>query len=425
MHKHRSLTRIKGVAGTYWSRLSAFHPNARLYLASVILTGAAMGIYRLLFNFYILSQGYDEALLGALVTINSMTALIAAIPMGYLSDRLGRKISLIASGTLVALSIVVMVLWPATSTFIAMNMFIGLAQSLSNVTMGPFLMENSSEKERTYLFSFSSGFMMASAFFGNWLGGYLPTWMATLRHTTPTSTAAYGGALLIIAGCAAGGILPLFLLQTARSGQRSAFAPIHYFRKQKGLLTRLVLPMLVTSIGAGLIMPFMNIFFREVHRQPDPVIGSMFAWGSLAMGLGLMIAPPLADRFGKIQIVVVTQGLSIPFLAILGFSPWFGPCATAYFIRLALMNMSGPIYQTYVMERVESSARGTVASLVSMANSFGWAFSPVISGWLQVTYGFNPVFSATILLYILSVYLYWAYFWRGKQAENQFVPSSS
>ena len=54
---------------------------------------------------------------------------------------------------------------------------------------------------------------------------------------------------------------------------------------------------------------FMNVFFRQEHHQSDPVIGSLFAWGSLAMGVGLLLAPPLADRMGKIQLVVVTQTL--------------------------------------------------------------------------------------------------------------------
>jgi MFS family permease len=62
------------------------------------------------------------------------------------------------------------------------------------------------------------------------------------------------------------------------------------------------------------------------------------------------------------------------------------------------------------MEKVEPSARATVASLVSMANNFGWAFSPTISGWFQVKYGFAPAYLGTILMYALSVYLYWRYF---------------
>ena len=180
------------------------------------------------------------------------------------------------------------------------------------------------------------------------------------------------------------------------------------------MLGKLILPMLVTSIGAGLLMPFMNVFFRVVYHQSDPVIGTIMAWGALAMGIGLMIAPPIADRMGKIQLVVVTQGLSIPFLALLGFAPWFWLSGMAYYVRIALMNMSTPVYQTFVMEKVEPDARATVASLVSMSNSFGWAFSPSISGWLQVKYGFGPVFVCVLVLYTLSVYLYWKFFWSVK-----------
>jgi MFS family permease len=403
-----------GVLQTYAARLKAFQPNARLYLLNVVITGAVMGVFRLLFNFYVLSLGHDEALLGNLITVSSLTALLAALPVGYLADLLGRKRSLILSGIGVAVSILAMVLWPTSLTFYAMNVLSGLAQSLAAVTNAPFLMENSDEGERTYLFSFSSGLQMAMASVGNWVGGYLPTWVAQSRGVQPTDSLAYGGALLVIAVVGVLAILPLLFMRTwqAQSSGRTIFAPIYYAKNHPALLGRLVLPMLVTSIGAGLIMPFMNVFFRVVHNQPDPVIGSLFAWGSLAMGIGLLVAPPLADRMGKIQFVVITQGLSIPFLILLGFSPIFWMSALSYYVRLALMNMSGPVYQTYVMEHVEPTARATVASLVSMAWNFGWAFSPTISGWLQVRYGFGPPFIGTILLYVLSVYLYWTFFWR-------------
>ena len=40
--------------------------------------------------------------------------------------------------------------------------------------------------------------------------------------------------------------------------QRTVFAPITYAQKHPRLLGQLVSPMLITSIGAGLVMPFMN-----------------------------------------------------------------------------------------------------------------------------------------------------------------------
>ncbi len=237
-----------------------------------MITGAAMGVYRLLFNFYALSLGYNEALLGNLVTVSSLTALLAALPMGYLSDLIGRKASLVISGLLLSASITVIVFWQGTFILYAMNVLLGLGQSLAAVTNAPFLMENSGEQERTYLFSFSMGLQMAMASVGNWIGGYLPTWVAQLRGVSSTSSMAYAGALLVIALVLAIGVIPLFLLRlpALQRTERSVFAPLSYAAKQPVLLTKLILPMLITSIGAGMIMPFMNVFFRQVYHQPDP-----------------------------------------------------------------------------------------------------------------------------------------------------------
>ncbi len=418
--------RVRAGLRLYAVKVRAFSPNARLYLLNVVLTGAAFGVFRLLFNFYVLSLGFDEALLGRLITTSSLAALIAALPVGYLADLLGRKTSLLTSGGLTILAVLTMVLWPSQTMLYTMNALLGVAQSLAAVTNAPFLMENSGDEERTYLFSFASGLQMAAGFVGNWVGGYLPSWAAALRGVTPTSSPAYAGALLFVVVIAALGLIPLSLLRGTRAAtrsDRSVFAPFQYAAKEPVLLGKLILPMLITSIGAGLVMPFMNVFFRQVHHQPDPVIGSLFAWGSLAMGVGLLIAPPLADRYGKIQVVVITQALSVPFLALLGFAPWFWLSAGAYYIRLALMNMSGPVYQTFVMEHVEASARATVASLVSMAWNFGWAFSPTVSGWLQVRYGFGPPFLGTITLYTIAITLYWAFFWRGEATVPEPIPA--
>lgn len=406
----------RGIKG-YLANVKKFRRNARLYLVNVIITGLAMGVFRLLLNFYVLSLGYDEALLGRLITTSSLTALIVALPMGYLADVLGRKYSLVIGALFTGISIFGFVLVPAAPMFYAMNILLGIAQSLWGITMSPFLMENSGEEERTYLFSFGNGLQMLAVFAGNWVGGYLPTWMGAWRDVLATDSRAYGDSMLLVGVVFLFSIMPLLMLSRQRleHGQRSIFAPLNYARENPKLLGKLIAPLLITSVGAGLIMPFMNVFYRQVHHQPDPVIGTLFAWGSLAMAIGLLAAPALSDRIGKIQTVVVSQAISVPFLIMMGFSPWFWLSAGAYYIRLTLMNMSSPIYQTFVMERVDESSRATVASLTSMAWNFGWAFSPTISGMLQVRYGFGPSFVGTITLYIVAITMYWAFFWRKQE----------
>jgi MFS family permease len=410
---------MSNVISVYLKRLKQFSPNARLLLVSIVLTGASLGVYRLLFNFYALSLGIDESIIGNFITINSMTALLVALPMGYVADFLGRKRSFLIGGGVFSLAILGMVIWPSLGILYLMNVLMGASQSLSGVTMAPFLLENSGEEERTYLFSLSSGFQMLASFAGNSIGGYLPSWIATWKNVGDTSSVAYGWSLGVIGVLSVFGLIPFFAMNARhlKNKDKSIFAPIGYAVKNWTSLSKMVLPLLITSIGAGLFMPFMNIYFRVVYHQPDHVIGNVLAWGALAMGIGLVIAPPIADRIGKIKLVVLTQGLSIPFLMLLGYAPWFWMSTIGHYVRLSLMNMGGPVYNAFVMEHVEPEARAMVASLTNMAWNFGWAFSPSISGFLQIKYGFNPVFLLVIVLYSVSVYLYWKFFWGNRSVQ--------
>ena len=410
----------RSVLGTYLDRVRAFTVNARLFLLSLLFFGVAGGISQLLFNFYVLSLGYNETMIGNLVTTRSITSLIAALPMGYLVDRIGGRNAFLFGYIGYGVSMGVMLLFPSVTTFIAMNVLQGVAQSLSGVASGPFLMENSGPKERTYLFSISSGLSMTANSIGGWLGGYLPGWMAGSIAVSAVSSQAYGRSLWVMAILSLASTVPVILMRSRRrsTSQLSTFAPVSFVRKNPGLLGKLILPGLVISIGAGMVMPFMNVFFRNVHSQSDSAIGVIFAWGSLAMGIGLVAAPALAERFGKIQVVTATQALSIPFLALLGFAPWFGVSVAAYYIRLTLMNMSGPIFSTFTMEQVDPESRGMIASLSSMAGNFGWAFSPTISGLLQVRSGFKWPFTITLISYVIAISMYYAWFLRKRQTKK-------
>ncbi len=406
---------MSNVIRVYLARVRQFSRNARLYLASAILTGAAFGVYRLLFNFYALSLGFNESVAGNIVTINSTTALITALPMFSLVDALGHRRALLLGSFIPSLAIAAMVVWPSQWLFYGMAVLMGVAQSLGGVTVAPFLIENSGPEERTYLFSLSQGLTMTASFLGNSIGGYLPGWLAATRGVGATSHVAYSGALAVTVIVSALGVIPLFFLRTlaGRRAEQSVWAPLGYAVRHQAEIGKLILPMLVTSFGAGLFMPFMNLFFRVKHHQPDTVIGNVLAWGALFMGVGLILAPPIAERIGKIRLVVLSQALSIPFLILLGFAPWFWVSALAHYVRLSLMNMGGPVYNTFVMEHVEPEGRAMVASLTSMAWNLGWAFSPSLSGWLQVRYGFAPIYLMVIVIYTVSVWLYWKFFWRA------------
>lgn len=397
----------------YFNRLRQFQPNARLYLVSVVLTGAAMGIYNLLFNFFVLSLGHNEAYIGKLVSLNHASIIVMALLSAVLMRKVRRKWVLFGGMIFSALSVMVMVFVPDKWIILGMSVLFGGSQCLINISIAPLLMESSGEEERTYLFSTAFALQMAAMFAGNWAGGNLPGWLLGAGLAADVE-AGYKIALLVMAGLTLLGVVPVLRMRIhslrINEDPQKVSWPEMLKRSQK--MGKLVTPVLLTSLGAGLIMPFMNVFFRHIHHQTDETIGLVFAFGSLAMGLGMVAAPPLAERFGKVQLFTLSRGLSLPFLLLLGTSPWFGLAAMAYNVRIMLMNMAGPVYQNFVMDEVEPDMRPVASSMLTVGGSLGWGISSMVSGWMQVNYGFGPAFVGAGIGYALGVFSAWWFFLR-------------
>lgn len=388
----------------YLVRIGRFSPEVRLYLLVSTLQGIGMGVFMLFFNFYILSLDYKEDFLGFLISLPALIALGAGFAAGYISDVIGRKRTFIIGGLLIVFSQVLMLRWPTPEMLIASRILSGLGNSLFSVASAPFLMEHSTEEERVHLFSFNSGLGTMASFIGTTFGGALPAWFAVRMGVAPTSTSAYAAAMWVTTVLMFLSLWPLaFLPMEQRVKVQSPSELLQAFARQKTLMTRLFLPSLLISIGAGFLIPFMNIFFRHTYGLSDATIGALMGTGALGMGVAFLFAPLLAERWGKARSVVITQGLSIPFLFILGYIHHLELAVLAYFVRMALMNLSTPVYQIIVMEHVDEKTRGMAASLNNMVWSFGRAIGPIFSGPMQRYWGFDPIFALTIVFYAVSV----------------------
>jgi predicted MFS family arabinose efflux permease len=187
----------------------------------------------------------------------------------------------------------------------------------------------------------------------------------------------------------------------------------------KAPVVKLMLPNLFIGIGAALLIPYMNLFFKEQFPINDRVLGSIFAPRDLFTALAAMAGPALALRLGKIRSVVFTELASLGFLLILGFVPILPIASVAFWLRGALMNMGHPLYRAFMMERSPQEERGTVNSLVEISWQVGWIFGPAISGAVQVRAGFAPLFLATGALYALSAGLTFFFFRDAERTDVQ------
>ena len=56
-----------------------------------ISTQIAMGIFMIIYNFYIRELGYSEQVNGNIIAMTALASAIILVPAGIISDRLGRK----------------------------------------------------------------------------------------------------------------------------------------------------------------------------------------------------------------------------------------------------------------------------------------------------------------------------------------------
>jgi hypothetical protein len=127
-----------------------------------------------------------------------------------------------------------------------------------------------------------------------------------------------------------------------------------------------------------------------------------------------MAQPALAKRFGKVGTVVLVQGLSIPFLLVLGFSPILWTVIVAMTVRNSLMNSGNPLANAFAMERLPASERATYAAAASLLWSLAWAVAGPWYSLLQARLGFDGGYTVNfvtvIILYSLGTWLYWHWF---------------
>jgi MFS family permease len=392
--------------GRFWRQLGSFTPNARYYLLSSIVYALGYNINWLIFNLYIDSSGYSRSFLGELQSMPYLVSMIGTLPITVVVDRIGRKRALIVAmiGQLVAGAGIVAAQGP---WWLRLSMITtGLAGTLWMVSASPFMMENSTEEGRDGLFSASYGLQTLVGFVGTLVGGYLPTIAGKVLGVGVESAVAYRATLAVMAALYALATIPLLAIEerprTGPAEQRSIF-PWHNV-DDKALVLRIFAPNIIISMGAAILIPYMNLFFKETFAISDRMLGTLFAISSVVTGVATLASPLLAKRWGRIRSLVMTQVVSIPFLLTIGFSPIFWVAGVAFWARAALMNMGNPLYSAFAMGQVPERERAVVSGLMGMSWNIGWAVGPYLSGTMQQNpqIGFRPIFVVTCSLYLVA-----------------------
>lgn len=415
------LIKIKEEAIQYIHDLRLLTPNARKYLLGSFFMGMTFASFLLLLNLYLKEYGFGEAFIGSVLSAGAIGMTLVSIPGAILLSRVRLKPVLLVTSILYGGFCLVMIYTKIELLIWVASFFAGIMMTFYRVASAPFFMRNSSTVERPYLFFLSFGIAVAagvigSIIFGNLVefltvsAGYDMLWSHRLALT--------GGVLFSTAA-----IIPFALLEMPQRIMKEDRLEFNWqvLKPLKKLLIKLTLPYFIVGTGAGLIIPFLNLFFRDRFGQTPEQIGYYFGLVNLTMFLGLAAGPILVRRLGMVRTMVFTQLASIPFMLILAFSYIFPLVFIAFLLRGALMNMGHPIGSNFAMEIVPKSHQGLVNAFLMFAWTSSWMVSTQIGGVIIEKYGYTPTLLIAVVLYVFSSLLYFFSFRKVERFTDKGV----
>ncbi|MBM7615247.1 MFS transporter [Alkaliphilus hydrothermalis] len=399
--------------------------NIKMIFIAILLNNIGMGMFSTLYNLYLQEIGFNKAFMGEMISMSALASAIFLVPVGFLSDRIGRKKTMMIGIFFAAFSQMLRVLVLDSTQLLTFSFLLGTFNSFFMVSNAPFLMENTTKKNRMRVFSINFALMVFSSMVGNIIGGSLPM----MLFDTGIFTVAWSQRVTLLISTVASlvAVIPLQRIQEVSVENTSdfkVFVENITSRENWAIMTRFIIASGLVGFGAGLFVPFSNVYFENQFSLPSDKIGIIMSMGQATTIFAVMMGPYVANKIGRVKTVFILQGLSIPFMVMLGDTKFLWLAIIAFLIRQAIMNASGPITSTIMMEEVPEKLKGLTNSLNQTVVQIGWAVCGRLSGKIIENYGYEWIFYLAGALYGTSAIYYYFTFRKLDQPTEDVLPQA-
>jgi MFS family permease len=148
------------------------------------------------------------------------------------------------------------------------------------------------------------------------------------------------------------------------------------------LIRRMAALFSLDSFAGGFVLQSLVAYFLHTRFALTLAdLGLVFFAAQVLTALSLLLAAPLARRFGLLPTMVVSHLLSNVFLIAIAVAPSAAVAIALLLGRQLLSQIDVPTRQAYVMAVVEDHEREAAASLTTLSRTVAQAVSPALTGW--------------------------------------------
>ncbi|MDP3220909.1 MAG: hypothetical protein Q8S73_42890 [Deltaproteobacteria bacterium] len=371
----RLLVAARVASGESLLKLHVTDEDARRWIIASLFIGFGQQLYVVLRNQLVHDLGLPMAFLGVVQGMGAATGVAAGVVGLWLLPRFpvawALRAGVLANSAGFAMQVAATRGWH----FVLGAAAAGVGIQMLTMASGPFLAGRVTERDRVRTYALQMvAIQTAPGFLGAVLGGELQ------RAVSAASASAVGGhrvALAVGAASVALALLPLRRL-ARREAPRRQSQPLRLDELRRFAL--FLAPDAVLHFGAGLAVPFLQVYLRVVHGAPPHYVGWYFGAMMVAGTLTNLAAPLIADRLGNVRALALLQvGAAIGFLG-LATAETTGFAALALVARYACSVAAIPLW-TAALHANLAPGDGEIASSWRMVvQSVAWAAANLFAG---------------------------------------------
>jgi MFS family permease len=358
---------------------------------------------------YMHTMSYTDGQIAGFVAYRFLAIVLITIPLGFFIK--GRKLK----GFFITTGICTPILTLLSIKAIALHIgwLVGLTQFLTgfssacfSVSILPFIIRN--EKVENYTSAISLRYAGVS------MGAVISGWMIGVLNTLNPHVFNEERVLIIIGVT---GLCNLYFLwkikDTEVMPEKSKKIKLREDFDWKVIWSALI-PNILIAIGAGLAIPFISLFFANVHNMTTGAFALVNSTSSVLIVISTLYMPLIKRAIGMRSAIVWIQIMAVGALVLLattqyynGYSIGLIVAVGAYLLRNPLMNMVGPLTSELSMSYVGSRNQEIVSALMSAIMYGGYYVSAIIFKELRERgVDYASIFYITAGFYLAGILFY-------------------
>jgi DHA1 family solute carrier family 18 vesicular amine transporter 1/2 len=323
--------------------------------------------------------GASPTVIGLLFASFGVTLLLASIPMGAASDRVGRKLPLVVGLLALAASNALFAFATELSWLFAARLVQGAADAVTWVVGFALVADLYGPHERGRVM----GLVMAGTNLGFMIGPMLGGWLYEAGGVRLPFLSVAALALV-----AAAGFVWLHIPSAHAAHER---LPVRLALREP-TVTTIVLVVVVASSTIAMLEPVLSLWFADTLAMTPARVGLVFGAAALAAMVLHPIFGRLTDRWGGRRLSMIGLAATAGMLPLLSRAWSFESAVALYLLQgaaIALVITPSLAYMAEAMSNAGEGSFGVAYGLYNFAWGVGLLAGPALGGYMYERLGFT------------------------------------